>query len=101
VCVVCGRLIDGGLSVSELRVSVGSLRACREECRGPYGSTTASQRRSSPRERISEAARLKDLYEEICRAVPGRDLPLRDVAPILLKLVQAQCNLLWVAESTE
>jgi hypothetical protein len=98
-CVVCGRLLDGSFPVIEVQLRRASLRACRQDCRGFDEMSADTYRNCAADSRTRAAERLGELYKEIEEANSGDDSPFGDIAPMLLKLVRRQCDLLWVTES--
>jgi hypothetical protein len=95
-CCVCGRSLDAAVPIIESRLRGRVLQACAQPCPDGRSAAVGDFRNGPARAMVRHAERLKNFYADICAASLRGEIPFREALPMLQKMLDEQCRLLWV-----
>jgi hypothetical protein len=99
-CCVCGRNLDETIPIIEAQLQGRLLQACARPCLDRRSVAVGLSRNDSWRAGARAAERLKNLYGELSGAASRDEISWREVLPMLHKLLDEQCGLLWVTRTS-
>jgi hypothetical protein len=98
-CCVCGRGLGEAAPIIEVQHRGRLLQACARPCLDCHSAAAGAFRHDSWRARVRDAERLKDLYGELRGASVRGEVAWWEIVPMLHKLLDEQCGLLWVTSA--